>query len=154
MSIEEIVAAVMATQQRLAATTPAPASPRGESAPVAANPPAEAEPVPHFFEGTDEQCTICVSEFRHNEQVCRLVCRHMYHSDCWHAFMEAQNRSPPGMRNHCCPNCRGAATMIANWRYIDPTLVTQRIPGQEQQAANELDMFAEHHEIDTPREHT
>ena len=44
--------------------------------------------------------------------------------------------------------------MIANWRYIDPTLVTQRIPGQEQQAANELDMFAEHHEINTPREHT
>ena len=42
--------------------------------------------------------------------------------------------------------------MIANWRYIDPTLVTQRIPGQEQQAANELELFAEHYEIDTPRE--
>ena len=44
--------------------------------------------------------------------------------------------------------------MIANWRYIDPTVVTQCIPGQEQQAANQLELFAEHYEINTPRDNT
>ena len=43
--------------------------------------------------------------------------------------------------------------MISTWRYIDPTLVTQRLTGDEQ-AANELDMFAEQHEISTPRSGT
>jgi hypothetical protein len=153
MSIAEIVAAVLSAQQQQASAVPIPALvPVPVTTPVSQPPPAAAEGlVPNFYEGTEEQCSICVSDFEHGENVLRLVCRHMYHRECWHNYMQSLNQS--GARNSQCPNCRGAGTMVAAWRYIDPTLITQRMNGDEQ-AANELDMFAEQYEINTPRNST
>ena len=39
--------------------------------------------VPVIYEGMDETCSICQEEFQHGQRVCRLSCRHMFHSTCW-----------------------------------------------------------------------
>ena len=40
-------------------------------------------PVPVIFEGNDTVCSICSDEFVHDDRVCRLSCRHVFHTQCW-----------------------------------------------------------------------
>ena len=117
------------------------------------------EPVPEppiTYDGTDERCSICADHFIHDDSVCRLRCRHVFHSECWERNIRAgANAVANHERFHLdCPNCRGAGTVIALWRYIDPERVTQVAGGRT--AENDLEQGAEMHDIsgqgpDTPR---
>ena len=101
---------------------------------------------PIIFEGMDETCSICQEAFSHGQRVCRLSCRHMFHTDCWErAQLVANQQGEPRLG---CPNCRGAGTLIAVWHYIDPERVTQVIGGLP--APNLLESSATVQGIDTP----
>lgn len=104
-----------------------------------------------FYEGDDRQCAICTEDFVHGDRVCRLRCRHMFHASCWDRLISAANR-PASVHpsRGDCPNCRGAGAMIAVWNYLSPDLITQDVPGLGR-ARNELDSYASHHNIGTPR---
>ena len=106
------------------------------------------EVTPVIYDGNDEECSLCLEQFRPGARVCRLACRHMFHADCWENYLRGDRRiedplggSRPIELPNSCPNCRGAGTLIAVWNYIDPTLVTQVINGE--QVANELDGSAD-----------
>ena len=73
-----------------------------------------------WYEGADDQCSICQAQFQHHEFVCRLPCRHMFHGSCWDNMRRvATANAPEGRRPHfSCPNCRGDGDMMAAWRYI------------------------------------
>ena len=77
------------------------------------------------------QCSICHDDFEDGERVCRLRCRHMFHSACWERVMSlagTPNEAAGGdtrFRDDC-PNCRGQGAIIAVWDYVDPDLLTQR----------------------------
>ena len=107
--------------------------------------------VPHIYDGNDDSCSICTQQFVHGERVCRLSCRHMFHAACWESFQTHHNALPdmPFQLRPDCPNCRGAGSIIAIWRYVDENLVTQVVHGQE--VANELDLHASVHQINSPR---
>ena len=36
--------------------------------------------VPVMYEGNDTACSICSEEFAHGDRVCRLPCRHVFHT--------------------------------------------------------------------------
>ena len=87
------------------------------------------DPPPVFYDEAG-QCTICQEDFADGESVCRLRCRHMFHSACWEPVMRiggTPNTVAGGnsMFRDDCPNCRGPGTIIAVWNYIDPELLTQ-----------------------------
>ena len=104
--------------------------------------------IPIFYEGAEDSCSICTERFEHRQSVCRISCRHMFHADCWDAYLyNANSRRVP---QASCPNCRGAGTLVANWRYIGEEFYTQQLVGS-QQAENMLELFAEHHTLYTPR---
>ena len=141
--------------------SPAPASPLigstigGGTPPpelVASDPPTPSEapqgmPVPIIWEGLDDACSICTHNFTHGERVCRLSCRHMFHSTCWNdMFDHANSRRQASI---CCPNCRGAGSVIAVWNYIDENRVTQQVGGLPQ-APNLLTANTRFHQIGTP----
>ena len=88
---------------------------------------AGAAPEVHFYEGNESTCSICLSEFRHNEMVTRMQCGHVFHGQCWYDNMTSGNaaRTPAG--NPACPNCRGTGLCIAVWKYIDTAQLTQTI---------------------------
>ncbi len=79
----------------------------------------EPETVPLIYDGMDDACVICMNDFHHNEMVCRLVCRHMFHAECWERNVAAQET------HVSCPICRGAGTLLSAWRYIDLETITQ-----------------------------
>ena len=78
-------------------------------------------PMPVIFDGDNRTCTICIQEFIGGQRVVRLMCRHVFHGDCWTRFMMSENTSPTIE----CPNCRGSGVLIAMWDYIDPLEITQ-----------------------------
>ena len=75
-----------------------------------AEPPRE---VPVIYEGDQRECSICTAEFREGERVCRLLCRHMFHTECWERHQIAS-------RNQECPNCRGQGRLTAVWEFVAP----------------------------------
>ena len=83
------------------------ASPFNVAAPVFVPP----TPTIAIYEGLDEDCTICACPFQHGERVCRLACRHMFHTGCWERYMTAA--STRDEYAFCCPNCRGGHSIIA-----------------------------------------
>ena len=92
------------------------------------------EPTPIIYDGNDEECTLCMEQFKHGERVCRLACLHMYHAHCWdHYTCDSRTIEDPISSGRqieltaSCPNCRGSPALIAIWTYIDPTLVTQSV---------------------------
>jgi hypothetical protein len=92
-----------------------------------------------MFDGSDDTCSICAEAFVHGEQVCRLVCRHVFHAGCWDNYLTATNRLN-GTRADC-PNCRGAGTLVAVWPFIGEHMITQeifRLNGQIMQTPNQL----------------
>ena len=84
--------------------------------------------VPVIYEGNDTTCSICSDEFEHGDRVCRLSCRHVFHTQCWERAQNHNNSSTP-TGPLTCPNCRGAPTIIAIWNYLDADLVTQNVGG-------------------------
>ena len=65
------------------------------------------------FDGDDRVCSICLDEFEHGIPVCRLVCRHLFHIECWHNLLVTIDE----IDIHC-PNCRGPGRTIARFRFI------------------------------------
>ncbi len=87
------------------------------------------DPPPVFYDEAG-QCSICHEDFADGESVCRLRCRHMFHSACWEPVMRIAGTPNTAAGGHSrfrddCPNCRGPGTIIAVWNYIDPELLTQ-----------------------------
>ena len=89
----------MAEEARLAAdqfraiTTPvgvdAPMDPpvgAGGALPESPTPAAREDPPPVVYDETG-QCSICIDDFQDGELVCRLRCRHMFHTACWDGLM-------------------------------------------------------------------
>ena len=77
-----------ATSTTPAPTTPAPTSRRAEGAsadptPMESGGSPQEEVVPHFYDGDERVCSLCLEEFVPEQRVCRLSCRHMYHAGCW-----------------------------------------------------------------------
>ena len=88
---------------------------------IAANPGPQAreDPPPVFYDEAG-QCSICHEDFEDSERVCRLRCRHMFHSACWERVMSlagTPNEAAGGNTRFRddCPNCRGQGALIAVW---------------------------------------
>ena len=96
----------------------------------------------------DDTCSFCVEQFEHAELVWRRACRHMCHNQCWEHCQRAAAANGTLSQNHVCPNCRGVATLIASWRYVDERRVTQTIDREE--IPNLIGMFAEQCDIKSP----
>ena len=103
---------------------------------------------PVIYEGLDETCSICQERFQHDQRVCRLSCRHVFHTQCWERAQSSYiiNERSPRLN---CPNCRGAGSLISVWHYIDENIVTQTLTGGLQ-APNLLESGAAMHNITTP----
>ena len=69
----------------------------------------------------------------------RLVCRHLFHKDCWWRQVESATRHAAEHGHYpnqeavpTCPNCRGRGHVISCWHFMDRSLRTQYIlPGQQ-----------------------
>ena len=133
--------------QRSAAPSPQPSSPRAESPRgmrevemrlnEAVGTPLPPETVPAIYEGNDTSCSICAEEFRDGDRVCRLACRHVFHTECWEKKILVDINARGIAPSHDCPNCRGPPTMIAIWLYIGTDRVTQEHQGLT--ARNEIE---------------
>merc|ERR1712115_538949 len=100
-----------------------------------------------------DSCSICQEAFTHGDRVCRLSCRHMFHSACWERAQRTHNTTVPVPTTQLyCPNCRGAGNVIAVWNYIDPNRVTQHIGGLP--VPNQLSANTSYHTIGTPPSHS
>jgi len=67
------------------------------------------------YDGDDRTCALCQHDYLHGDNVIRLVCRHIFHGDCW---MDNQINNPAGASS--CPVCRGRGRIIARWQFIAP----------------------------------
>lgn len=59
-------------------------------------PPPTSSDVPHSY-GTGEEaphCSICLGEYEEGEQLCRLPCSHVYHTDCINSWCSNHTRCP------------------------------------------------------------
>ena len=92
---------------------------------------------------------ICHAGFQHGQHVCQLACRHTYHSVCWERLQHDQNKPLLTPRLNC-QHCRGIGSLIAVWRYSDPSRPIQDIGSGR--APNLLESGASVHSIYTPRE--
>ena len=81
----------------------------GSSAPVS-----ELDSVPEF-DGDVDQCPLCITDFIGGDSVMRLVCRHVFHTECWRNY-ETSTRLTL-MR---CPVCRGSSRIAARYTFIAP----------------------------------
>jgi hypothetical protein len=108
-----------------ATAVPAPtAAADGTNVPIPAGGAVDVEhaTVPIHYDGDDSLCSICMCHFMEGERVCRLRCRHMFHSACVeravYAHLETlaarlgEEATPP------CPNCRGPGAVVASWPFI------------------------------------
>ena len=96
------------------------------------------EQVPVMYDGDQNYCSICLSNMMTGERVCRLICRHVFHSECWNDYMTRQNAIPqwdarrpeatphPSLRG-LCPNCRGPGNLTASWSHISLETLTQNV---------------------------
>ena len=70
----------------------------------------------------------------------RLVCRHMFHLNCWRSACGMGPSVPEDRRARghtvTCPNCRGRGHAIACWHWIDPAIITQVDPVSREQVPN------------------
>ena len=51
-------------------------------------------PIPVIFDGDNRTCTICIQEFSADQRVIRLMCRHVFHGDCWTRYMMSDQGTP------------------------------------------------------------
>ena len=110
-------------------TSPPPTQPEAET--IVASDQSSNIDVPVIYDGDDRTCTICLSDFEHGQRVLRLRCRHVFHTECWERQLYNWRERSTVLHPEC-PNCRGVGNVIAVWKYLDPSLLTQ--PG----APNEM----------------
>jgi hypothetical protein len=73
------------------------------------------------YDGDENVCALCITEYLQGERVLRLTCRHMFHIECWNNMVhanESQTNATGRGRDVCCPNCRGGGRVVARFRYI------------------------------------
>ena len=85
----------------------------GLDAPMQLNVEPPVHQVPTRYEGDEDTCSICQLRFADQDMVCRLPCRHVFHQTCIDEMIARDEEA-------ACPNCRGASTVVATWRYIAP----------------------------------
>ena len=61
------------------------------------------------YDGASDMCPLCRESFETNESVLRLVCRHLFHVECWTTYM-CQGEAI------VCPVCRGGCHVVARYR--------------------------------------
>lgn len=66
------------------------------------------------YDGDDSACSICLDEFEGGQWCLRLICRHLFHVEC---FNDVLIRGGTGTVDRC-PNCRGSARIAARFRFI------------------------------------
>ena len=103
-------------QQHLIANTPVTPAVNINTIPIPSTEHVNIATEPIEFEGDNLACSICLDESENEIPVLRLVCRHIFHIQCWHENL----LNGDGME---CPNCRGAGRVIARWRFVAPPLV-------------------------------
>ena len=64
------------------------------------------------YEGLDSECSICLQALKRGEWVTGLTCNHLYHRECWQAFLNHDRE------DYECPNCRGPAITKSSFRYV------------------------------------
>ena len=64
------------------------------------------------YEAVDDTCPLCREIYLEHDSVVRLICRHLYHTQCWAAYL-MHDRA----QMHC-PVCRGSARVIARFSYV------------------------------------
>ena len=57
--------------------------------------------------------------------MCRLICRHMFHYQCWASAVAAGPRQDAHERVATCPNCQGRGHAIACLNYMGTSVLTQ-----------------------------
>ena len=117
---------------------------------AAASVPVPADPndvAPIFYDGAEDFCSICAEHFRADDQVCRLTCRHMFHHQCWEHYRADREAN---MVFPSCPNCRGAGTLIAVWKYLSSTVTTQQVGSL--MAENQLESGVQCHQLNSSAE--
>ena len=75
------------------------------------------------FDGDDRMCSICICEFETGDAVCRLVCRHLFHVECWHNLLVTHPED-----RIFCPNRRGPGRTIARFRFVASPIHAYREP--------------------------
>ena len=71
------------------------------------------------YDGDDLACSMCLEEVVAGIPVHRLICRHVFHIECWHDYLVSEAQPD-------CPNCRGRGRVIARWRFLAPPVVVYR----------------------------
>ena len=66
------------------------------------------------FDGNDTFCSLCQEAFQEGEQLVRIICRHIFHLECWHEWIFRSE-----LLNPECPNCRGSGRVIARFPYVE-----------------------------------
>ena len=68
------------------------------------------------YDGTDESCSICMTEFMRHEKVYRLSCNHLFHQECYDQHMHVTFQKPRGLRVPQLPGPRHSeGTVPAPW---------------------------------------
>ena len=109
-------------------------------------------PTPIMFDGDDDSCSICMQAYQGGERVCRLVCRHTFHKNCWDRYMHTVLNAPitdEPRFGASCPNCRGSGAVIAEWNWVGTTVPTQ-ITADGQEVPNDLYRNTQEYAIGTP----
>ena len=96
-----------------AASAPALETVQVESAAPAAADVADIAPELRVWNGPEYSCSICLEDMVEHDRVCRLRCRHVFHTQCWERMMHASDIST-------CPICRAEAGITAIWHFIGP----------------------------------
>merc|ERR1712048_116768 len=101
-----------------------------ELAASSSEPAADGDPLPVHWDGDESTCSICTNDFQSGDKVCRLRCRHMFHSECVDECIRVHVRSAQADFTAMpdCPNCRGAGTIVATWRFISSASIGSTPP--------------------------
>ena len=67
------------------------------------------------YSGLDEECPICQSAFERGDVVCRLTCRHLFHTHCYREHVRTRRASD---RQVSCPCRRGSGDVTAQFSFI------------------------------------
>ena len=68
---------------------------------------------PRVWDGPEYTCSICQEDMVEHDRVCRLRCRHVFHTQCWERMLHATDATT-------CPICRAEAGISAIWHFVGP----------------------------------
>ena len=67
---------------------------------------------PQPYEQVDVQCALCQDVFLEADLVLRLMCRHLFHAECWGRYLIHEEAVMS------CPVCRGSARVVSRFTYV------------------------------------